>query len=59
MCMAVQCVSLYQPRGFLEPACEFYEETVRFFLASRIPQDEVALHVYHHKHQRGTPRGLQ
>ena len=26
MCMAVQCVSLYQPRGFLETACGFYEE---------------------------------
>ena len=48
MCMAVQCVSLYQPRRFLETSCGIYEEPVCFFLGSRVPQGEVALHLYHH-----------
>ena len=59
MCMAVQCVSLYQPRIFLETACGFYEEPVCFFLGPRVLQGEVALHLYHHERQFGAPQGLQ
>ena len=58
MCMAVQCVSLYQSRRFVETASGFYQESVHFFLGPRVSQGTVALHLYRQGRQFGAPRQL-
>ena len=58
MCMAVQCVSSYQPGRFLETVCRFDEKPVCFFLGPPVLQGKLAFHLCHHERQFGAPRGL-